>query len=907
MKKFIVLAIFLFAIVLLTPHARSVESQSNPEFPNMNVRVFIDGGDWAKEIEPLLQMGLDIIDGKKSALGGYLDILLNKEELNEVKSLGYRTEILIPDLTAHHQSLGGGILARDFGPYYTYAEMVTEINRIASFYPGIVRIDSIGTSLEGRTIWAVKVSDNPMIEEGEPEVLFDGVHHAREPITCSVMIDLLNTLTENYGVDPRITYIVDNRETWIIPVLNPDGYVFNETFSSGMWRKNRRDNGGGSFGVDPNRNYGYLWGYDNIGSSPIPDDPTYRGTGPFSEPETQAMRDLVTAHEFVIALNYHSHSNYLLIPWGYEDIYTPEDTMYRDLSADMTKSSCYKYGTTWELLYNTNGDADDWMYGDSTKPRIFAYIPEVGEWFWQPDTCIIENQIRENHWMNIFSALASGLYFLPDNYTLDDTGGNNNGQLDPGETIDLTLFLKNISPIYNATGVEVLLTTCDSYTELQSRQASLGNMSAREIKDNGSNPFILSVDSLTPQGHQIDFTLTISAIGDSFSVEEPFSIIVGQLPTLFFDDFDTGTGNWTWQSPWNTTTSSSNSSPNSATDSPGGNYENNLDISLMKNSGLDLTSASYAELQFYHRYFIEEGYDFGFVEISTDGGGCWKQIACFSGTLPNWSLVSLPITEFIGYSDVNVRFRLETDPGIREDGWYIDDVEIVAKYWTNNPPSSPTLNFPPNDTTLLILTPDLVVNNSTDPEGDTLTYGFRVYTDSLFTQLVASVDGIPEGASTTSWTVTPPLFQNTQYWWRAYAEDSETRSRCMMEPATFYIGNIVGTEEKRSEYRTPNIEFRLFKNHPNPFHSSTLIRYSIPSSSPASRIPHASPSGGHHVSLNIYDITGRLIETLVDEVQEPGVYQVEWDSSPNQVASGIYFYRLTSGDFTSTRKLVLLR
>jgi hypothetical protein len=114
-------------------------------------------------------------------------------------------------------------------------------------------------------------------------------------------------------------------------------------------------------------------------------------------------------------------------------------------------------------------------------------------------------------------------------------------------------------------------------------------------------------------------------------------------------------------------------------------------------------------------------------------------------------------------------------------------------------------------------------------------------------------------------------------------------------------GQQVGIEEK-SEYRTPNIEFRIFQNQPNPFHNSTSIRYQIPTSYPASRIPH-------HVSLNIYDITGRLVETLVDEMQEPGSYKVEWDSriGVSPVASGVYFYRIQIGEFTSVKKLVHLR
>ena len=294
MKRLILFLLFLSAPVVIgfiptetgtseTHVLPGAQTSSNGSSYEMKVRVYFDYPD---QVNSLLPMGLDIVYVKKSAPGGFLDILMNAEELKEVEAMGFRTEILIPDLTAYHQNLGGGILAISFGPYYTYAEMVTAINQIASDHPTITRIDSIGSSIQGRTIWAVKVSDNPMIEEGEPEALFNGVHHAREPIGVSISIDLLNTLTDNYGTDPRITFIVDNREVWVIPVVNPDGYVYNETDPSGMWRKNRRDNGGGEFGVDLNRNYGFMWGYDDIGSSPDPWDETYRGTGPFSEPET---------------------------------------------------------------------------------------------------------------------------------------------------------------------------------------------------------------------------------------------------------------------------------------------------------------------------------------------------------------------------------------------------------------------------------------------------------------------------------------------------------------------------------------------------------------------------------------------------------------------------------------------
>ncbi|MCH7760007.1 T9SS type A sorting domain-containing protein, partial [candidate division TA06 bacterium] len=412
----------------------------------------------------------------------------------------------------------------------------------------------------------------------------------------------------------------------------------------------------------------------------------------------------------------------------------------------------------------------------------------------------------------------------------------------------------------------------------------------------------LSVDSTTPQGHQIDFVLTITADG-GYIAQETFSLLVSLrlVSSLFSDDF-VGIGNWIRQFPWDLTSASSNSPPNSVTDSPSGNYENNTNVSLIMASGLDLTDASYAELRFYNRHFIEYGYDYGCAEVSTNGGSNWLSIGNYTGSLASWTPVAIPLTSALGYSNVLIRFRFVSDNWITEDGWYIDDVFIGATISANRPPSAPTLYSPPNDTTLLTLTPDLVVNNATDPEGDVLTYGFRVYSDSFLTQLVASVDGVPEGVSTTSWTVTPSLTANTQYWWRAYAEDGESRSVCMMDPASFHIGNVVGVEEN-SAFQIPNFEFGLFQNSPNPFHNSTLIRYTLPVvRGQGSRI---SDKDKIPVRLVVYDITGRLVETLINQIQETGVYRVIWEGKDQ--SSGIYFYRLTAGEKKDVRKMLLLK
>ncbi|MDH4222412.1 MAG: M14 family zinc carboxypeptidase, partial [candidate division Zixibacteria bacterium] len=165
---------------------------------------------------------------------------------------------------------------------------------------------------------------------------------------------------------------------------NPDG--------GGMWRKNMRDNGGDIFGVDLNRNFGYMWGYDNIGSSYNPNSETFRGTAPFSEPETQVIRSLCDSSNFVLTLNFHAFGNYYLYPWGYDyDIYTPDHTVFKSIGDSLSVLTGYGSFPGWQF-YLTNGDSDDWMYGEQTeKNKIFSFTPEVGsqgDGFW-PDPMYI--------------------------------------------------------------------------------------------------------------------------------------------------------------------------------------------------------------------------------------------------------------------------------------------------------------------------------------------------------------------------------------------------------------------------------------------------------------------------------------------------------------------------------------
>ncbi|MBN1164205.1 MAG: immune inhibitor A [Candidatus Krumholzibacteriota bacterium] len=324
---------------------------------------------------------------------GRVDLAVTGEQLDWLRSRSLLTEVL------ERASLRGvSDLDENLGLYHTYAEMESDLDTLVLLYPSLTRLDTVGFSLEGRVIRALKISDNADIDESEAEVLIMGCHHARELMSVEVPLYLVHYLLENYGLSPAVTEMVDNREIWIAPMINPDGHVYVQNNHLGdwwgWWRKNRRDNGDGTHGVDLNRNYGYMWGYDDVGSSPNTSSPTYRGPGPFSEPETQAVRDFCNTREFTASLSYHSYGELIIYPWGYDAIYTDDHELFSVLADSLQRGNDYLLGcTATSVLYPTNGDTDDWAYGDtSLRDKIFAYTIELNSYeeggFGPPDSLI---------------------------------------------------------------------------------------------------------------------------------------------------------------------------------------------------------------------------------------------------------------------------------------------------------------------------------------------------------------------------------------------------------------------------------------------------------------------------------------------------------------------------------------
>ncbi len=209
------------------------------------------------------------------------------------------------------------------GGFLTIDQLLATLDNMATLYPDLIspKYALNYPTHNDRELYWVRLSDNPTTNEDEPEVLYTGMHHAREAIGMQLLVYYMYYLLENYDTDPDVQYIVNNFELYFVPIINMDGYAYNiqnQPNGGGEWRKNRRQNDDGSYGVDINRNYGYMWGYDDNGSSPYPWDDTYRGPSAFSEPETMDIRDFCNEHEFSYAINYHSYANDCSVSLGME-------------------------------------------------------------------------------------------------------------------------------------------------------------------------------------------------------------------------------------------------------------------------------------------------------------------------------------------------------------------------------------------------------------------------------------------------------------------------------------------------------------------------------------------------------------------------------------------------------------
>ncbi|NWG29762.1 MAG: immune inhibitor A, partial [Ignavibacteriaceae bacterium] len=725
---------------------------------------------------------------------------------------GLTYEILIDDWKAYYNALpipteaekefikmeserNFGVTGFGFGSmggYYTLAEIEADLDEMFQLFPNLITQKfSIGSSIEGRTIWAVKISDNPNINESEPAVGLDALIHAREPQSMATLMYFMWYLLENYGTDPEATYLVNNREIYCVPCFNPDGYEYNRQTNpngGGYWRKNRRNNGGGCYGIDLNRNFGYKWGYDNNGSSPDPCAETYRGTAAFSEPESQAIRDFAILKNYGTHFNMHTYGGYILYPWGYINAETPDSLTYREFASLLTSYSGYAFGSGGQLLgYNSNGSVRDWMYGEQTvKNKIYGYTIEIGDDFWPS-----QNQIFPIAQQNLRTMIYQS--FLAGEYVQLVEANFNKEYFLPSDFIELFPEFKNkgLASAYNLT---FELTSPSQYITVNTGSSSLDSIEARSTSSL-ITPLSFLISSSAPLEEEISLVITTKTNGDLLS-SDTTTIVIGYPVFVFKDTTNNPSSLWTitktpGSSPqWDSTYKSFYSEPNSYTDSKNGNYINSATVTMTLTNPINISGVLNPRLQYWTRFDIESDYDYGQVKVSTNNGTSWIPLdgnytqpgvypqppgqPVYDGSISSWVKEEISLANYLS-SQFKIQFQLKTDGGITRDGWYLDDI------------------------------------------------GLFFYT----------------------------------------------------------IPTNVSNDEK------PVYKFSLEQNYPNPFNPSTVISYQLPVTS--------------NVKLKVYDVLGNEVATLVNEEKPAGSYEIEFNVaqvSRPELSSGIYFYKLSAGEYT---------
>jgi hypothetical protein len=575
------------------------------------------------------------------------------------------------------------------GGFYTYQEFLDELDSMASIYPNLIssraQISSF-QSIEGRPIYFVKISDHPNADDAEPEILYTAVHHAREPNSLSEVIFYMWYLLENYNSSAEVKYLVDSTELYFVPMINPDGYIYNETTNpngGGMWRKNRRLNPGGSYGVDLNRNYSYGWG--TTGTSSNQSNDTYCGTSAFSEPETQAIKWFCENRDFVFAFNGHTYGNDILFPIGTTTSeFAADHDYFNTFTKHMTTYNGYTYMKS-SSLYPASGDSDDYMYKVDTviKPKIFAMTPEVSNTsggFW-PAANQITGICQDMVFPNLVLSHLSHQYYAVkdiDPQLISSTSGQFNHAAE-------RLGLENGT-------VTVSITPLVGIQNVGSPVVYQLNL--MEIDSNGIN---YTLNPGIQFGDEIKYVL--NTVYNGWTHQDTITKQFGNINTQF-TDVANNASNWTGN--WGLSTTTYYSPSSSFTDSPTGNYLNNTTKTFQLNNSIDLTTVSAAMVRFYAKWDIEADYDFCQFQVSTDNGSTWipqcgkytvlgtsgsgsvqpNNQPVYEGLQSTWVQEEINLSDYIG-STIKFRFILKSDAGVGKDGFYFDDFEIAYNSTAN--------------------------------------------------------------------------------------------------------------------------------------------------------------------------------------------------------------------------------
>jgi murein tripeptide amidase MpaA len=701
MKKIILLFCFLFALVVLFAQ----EKQANYS----RVKIYASN---QEHFNTLLKNGvcLENLDIRKGVfiIGEFSDLELEKIQETEIpyeilienmseyyvkQNAGYSITQLNEDMKRNPKTYKGNRTPEHFhlgsmGGYFTLAEIMTELDEMRAEFPHLISAKAPFSlqTIEGRNIYWVRISNNPDVGQEKPRVLYTALTHAREPAGMHQMIYQMWDLLENYGVDPEITYYLDNLELYFVPCVCPDGYEYNRQtnpYGGGMWRKNRK----GGYGIDLNRNWGYKWGYDDYGSSPYQWDETYRGTAPFSEIETQVLKNFCENTEILLCLNNHTYGNYLVYPYGYINSVPAEYPIYREYAERLTSENRYSYGNTYQVLnYYGNGGSEDWFCGErDTKNLVISFCPEAGdpyEGFWPPASRIEEicaGHVLMNKYMMRFA--------LPYAEIEDKTGF-------AFHSLENTFKfeLLSLGKTQNANFEVIIEPVSNNIQSVQTTPLLFENLNLLDRKE-GEFQIVLMPGISSEE--KVIFDICVN--NGIFTHKYRYTKLFGIIEKLFEDDCET-MDHWIsslWG--WGLTTLKHSSPAHSIADSPYGNYWSYENNTIYSKDFYDLTGAIAAFAEFEAQWDIEANYDYVQFLVSANNGP-WvpqsgkytKTGSTYQGAQPvydgvqmNWVHEVIDLSEYIG-KNIKVGFELVSDMWTERDGFYFDDFVLsVIKPKTN--------------------------------------------------------------------------------------------------------------------------------------------------------------------------------------------------------------------------------
>ena len=323
----------------------------------------------AEALEQILAMDLDLWSDYPGIR--QVPVHVSVAERDALAAAGFSFSVINPDLWATYQrelSEHAQAPRQPFDQYPTLDEIIAFINNLAATHPELCEVFSIGNSIEGRPIWVLHIAGTG--GDHKPAVFYHGLQHCREWIGGPVVLYLADYLVNNYGTNPDVTAMVNALDIYLAPCVNPDGYAYTWTTGNRLWRKNRRNNGDGTYGIDLNRNW--LGGWGGVGSSGNTGSETYRGPSPFSEPETAALSNFITTNFGIIAyMDYHSFDELILWPYGYVNIVPPEPdyTTFNTMGTEIQSliqgvhGVTYAQGPIYSTIYQCSGGSVDWTYG----------------------------------------------------------------------------------------------------------------------------------------------------------------------------------------------------------------------------------------------------------------------------------------------------------------------------------------------------------------------------------------------------------------------------------------------------------------------------------------------------------------------------------------------------------------